>query len=43
MDKRLPPPEFAKMFPADGSADKQAEEMFREHFGPVCGTPRGGQ
>ena len=43
MDKRFPPPEFAKKFPADGSADKQAEEMFKDHFGPVCVTPRGGQ
>ena len=42
-DKRIPPAEFAKLFPADGSADKRALEMFREHFGPVCGTPRGGQ
>jgi len=43
MDKRMTPLAFAKLFPADGSADKRALEMFREHFGRVCGTPRGGQ
>jgi len=42
-DKRIPPLEFARLFPADGSADKKAVEMFKDHFGPVCGTPRGGQ
>ena len=42
-DKRIPPAEFAKLFPADGSADKKAVEMFREALGPVCGTPRGGK
>jgi len=43
MDKRITPLEFARLFPADGSADKQAVEMFQDHFVPICGTPRGGQ
>ena len=42
-DKRIPPLEFARLFPVDDRADKKAVEMFQDHFGPICGTPRGGQ
>jgi len=42
MDKRITPLQFVRLFTADG-ADRQAVEMFKAHFGPVCGTPRGGQ
>ena len=41
MDKRITARQFVQLFPADG-ADKKAAEMFKVHFGPICGTPRGG-
>jgi len=42
MDKRFTPLQFVRLFPPDG-ADKQAVEMFKDLFGPICGSPRGGQ
>ena len=43
MDKRITPLQFVRLFPADGSADKHAVDMFKDQFGAICGTPRGGQ
>jgi len=43
MDESITAFQFVRLFTAADDADRQAEEMFKAHFGPVCGTPRGGQ
>jgi len=42
VDKRITALQFVRLFTAD-DADRQEVEMFKAHFGPVCGTPTGGQ
>ena len=42
MDRGITPLQFGQMFTA-GVTDRQAVQIFTAQFGPVCGTPRGGQ
>ena len=42
MDKGITPLQFMRIFTAD-VAVRQVVQIFTAHFGPVCGTPRGGQ
>ena len=43
MDKRITALQFVRLFIAVDDTDRQVVEMFKAQFGPVCGTPRGGQ
>jgi len=42
MDKGITQLHFVLLFTV-GVADRQVVHFFTAHFGPVCGTPRGGQ
>jgi len=42
IDRGITPQQFLRLFTA-GVAYRQAVQYFTAHFGPVCGTPRGGQ
>ena len=42
MDRGITPQQFVRLFTA-GIANRQVAQFFTENFGPVFGTPRGGQ
>jgi hypothetical protein len=42
MDRGFTPQQFVRFFTL-GYADHQVNRMFADYFGPLCGTPTGGQ